>query len=162
MQTTMLCVVGRVLQRDDVLALAPGVAELGDRRRGVGQQSLAKIGIGPGARDDARAIARADLLFVGLDQDVERGRIDVALLGQQRLERAHAQLGLRQLGMVVIVMVVVIMSAHAPEHNRAIAAVSRHLTTHNIVSDREVNWRAVRPRSRRTVKSRKSPRSASP
>ena len=38
--------------------------------------------IGPGLGDDARAVVRADLGLVGLDDGVERGRIDVALLGQ--------------------------------------------------------------------------------
>ena len=48
--------------------------------------------IGPGLGDDPRAVVRADLGLVGLDQDVERRRIDVALFDQQRLERAHPQL----------------------------------------------------------------------
>ena len=50
------------------------------------------------------AVARADLGLVGLDDGVERGRIDVALLGQHGLQRAHAQLRFRQLGMLVVVV----------------------------------------------------------
>ncbi len=40
---------------------------------------------------------------------VERGRIDVALLGQDGLQRAHAQLHLGQLRAVLVVMIVVVV-----------------------------------------------------
>ena len=84
-----------------------------DRLGGVLQQGLLEGGIGPGLGDDLRAIVRADLGLVGLDDGVERGRLDIAFFGQDRLERAHAQLGLRQFRMVVIVVVmVVVMVAH--------------------------------------------------
>ena len=102
-----------------MFALAAGVAQFGDRRRRIGEQPLAVVGIDPGAGNDAGAVARADLLLIGLDQQIERRRIDVALLGQQRLQRAHAQVGFRQFGMVVIVVVVVvIVSAHGRKDNR--------------------------------------------
>ena len=52
--------------------------------------------IGPGFGDHLRAVVRADLGFIGLDDGIERGGIDVALFGQDRLERAHAQFGLGQ------------------------------------------------------------------
>ena len=79
-----------------------------DRLRRVGEQRLLEVRIGPGLGDDARAVVRADLGLVGLDDGVERGRIDVALLGQDRLERAHAQLRLGELRAVVVIMVVVV------------------------------------------------------
>ena len=55
-----------------------------------------KSGSAQALGDDPRAVVRADLGLVGLDDGVERGRVDVALLGQNRFERAHAQLGLGQ------------------------------------------------------------------
>ncbi len=82
-----------------------------DRLAGVVQQRLLEGRIGPGLGDDLRAVARADLGLVGLDDGIERRRIDIALFGQDGLERAHPQLGLREFGMVVIV-VVVVMSGH--------------------------------------------------
>jgi hypothetical protein len=53
-----------------------------------------------------------DLGLVGLDDGVERGRIDVSLLGQDRLQRPHAQLRLGQLRTVLMMVVVVIMLGH--------------------------------------------------
>ena len=67
------------------------------------------VRIAPGLGDHMRAVARADLGLVGLDQEVERRRVDIALLGQHRFERAHAQLGLGELRMVVVVVMVVIV-----------------------------------------------------
>jgi hypothetical protein len=79
------------------------------------EQPCAVGRIGPGLGHHAGAVARADLLLVGLDQKVERGRIDIALFGQHGFQRAHAQLGFRELGMLVVVMVVV------PGHGRTIS-----------------------------------------
>ena len=109
MHTTMLCSLRRVLQRDDVLALAPGIADLGDRGRRVLEQPRAIGRIGPGLCDDARAVARPDFLFIGLDQQIERGWVDITLFGQHRFQRAHAKLGFGQLRMVMVVMMVVIV-----------------------------------------------------
>jgi hypothetical protein len=54
------------------------------------------------------------LFFIGLDQQVERSRIDIAFFGQHGFQSAHAQLGFRKLGMLVIVVVfvVVVMFGH--------------------------------------------------
>src|SRR5262249_52155327 len=54
------------------------------------------------------------------DQQVQRGRVDVTLLGQDRLQRADAQLRLRQVGMISVVVmmvevVIVVMSGHGGE-----------------------------------------------
>ena len=80
------------------------------------QQGLLEGRICPGLGDNLRAVMRADLGLVSLDDGIQRSRIDIAFLGQDRLQRAHAQLGLRQFGMVVIVVVsgvvIVIMVAH--------------------------------------------------
>ena len=91
-----------------MLALAALVAQLGDRRRGVGQQAGAIVRIGPGAGDHARAIARADLVFIRLDDGVEGRGIHKALVHQQRFQRLHAQgeIAGRLLAVIGMVMVV--------------------------------------------------------
>jgi hypothetical protein len=56
-------------------------------------------------------VVRADLVLIGLDQRVERRRIDQPLLDQQRLESLDAERHLRgRLGMAVAMVVMV--SAH--------------------------------------------------
>ena len=107
MQTTRLWRSGVFSSGDHVLALPAAIAEFGDGRRRVVQQARAILRIAPGARDDAGAVARPDLVLVGLDDRVERRRIDIALFDQQRFERAHAQRDFGEFGMVVV------MVAHA-------------------------------------------------
>ena len=65
--------------------------------------------IGPRFCHHADAVARADLLLVEVDQEIKRSRIDIAFFGQDRFQRADAQLRLRQLGMVVIVVVMMVV-----------------------------------------------------
>ena len=85
------------------------MAQRGDRRRGVLQQRLAEGGIGPGPGDDGCAVARADLGLVGLDDGIERRRIDVAFLGQNGLQRADAALSLRQFRAMLVMRVVIVV-----------------------------------------------------
>src|SRR5438067_1301682 len=96
-----------------MVADAADMAERADRLGAVLKQRCLESRIGPRLGDDARAVMRADLGLVGLDDGVERGRLDIAFFGQDRLKRAHAQLGLGQLRMVVIV--VRVMFAHGPK-----------------------------------------------
>jgi len=56
------------------------------------EQCLPECWIGPRLGDDARAHCAADLGLVGFDDGVERGGLDIALLGQDRFERAHTEL----------------------------------------------------------------------
>ena len=71
----------------------------------VRQQRLLEHRIGPSARHNARTDMRTDPRFIRLDDPVERLRIDIALLGQDRLQGAHAQLHLGEFrAMAVIVM----------------------------------------------------------
>ena len=72
------------------------------------------------------AVARPDLGLVGLDQKVERSGIDIALFGQDRFERAHAQLGLGQFRMIVMMVV-----CHDRQHKRNDRAVSRYCNMGN-------------------------------
>ena len=61
------------------------------------EQRALESRIGPGLGDRAGAVVRADPGLVGLDDAIERGRIDIALLGQDRFQRPHPQLHLGQL-----------------------------------------------------------------
>ena len=76
------------------------------------QQCRLERRIAPGLGDDAGADAMgADPGLIGLDDGVERGRLHIAFFGKDRRKRAHAQLGLRQLGMVVIVPMMMLFLA---------------------------------------------------
>jgi hypothetical protein len=94
-----------------MVAGAADMAQRRDRLAAVVKQGLLEGGIAPGPRHDAGAVVRADLGFIGLDDGIERTRLDITLFGQDRFERAHAQLGLGQFRMVVVVIMV--MAAHA-------------------------------------------------
>ena len=72
----------RVLDGDEMIADPADMAERAHGLGGVLQQGVPEGGIGPGFGDDLRAVVRADLGFVGLDDGIERGRIDIAFFGQ--------------------------------------------------------------------------------
>jgi hypothetical protein len=74
-----------------VLALATAVIQLGDGRACILQQSRVIGRVAPGLCDDSNAVARPDLLFIEIDQEVEGGGIDVALLGQDRFQRDNSE-----------------------------------------------------------------------
>jgi hypothetical protein len=79
------------------------IAKFGGGRTRIGEKPLLEFGIDPSARHDARAVARPDFVLVGIDQGIERGRIDQALFDQQRLERHHPQGRVRWQLLVVMV-----------------------------------------------------------
>jgi len=105
----------RILNHDDVLALPAGIAQFADCRRAVMQQPRAIFRIAPCPSHDLRAVARADLGFIGLDQNIQCGRIDVTLFRQDRFEGTDPKLGFREIRMVVIVgmmVMIVVMPSH--------------------------------------------------
>ncbi|GAC1333629.1 MAG: hypothetical protein NVSMB26_15040 [Beijerinckiaceae bacterium] len=57
-------------------------------------------------RHDMGAVARSDLGLVGLDDRVERGRIDEALGDEHGFKRADAQLDLGKVGAVIVMVMV--------------------------------------------------------
>ena len=119
MQTIMLCVFGVFSTATRWSPTRLKWPSVGDRLGGVGEQRLLELGIDPGLGDDAGAVVRADLGLVGLDDGVERRRIDIALLGQDGLQRADAELGVGELRAVVVVMIVVVVvvfSGHGGPH----------------------------------------------
>src|SRR4051794_35832340 len=86
------------------------MAERADRLAGILQQRRLERGISPGLGDDARAVLRTDPGLIGLDDGVEGCWLDIALFGQNRFQRANAQLGL---GEFRVIVVVVMMLGHA-------------------------------------------------
>ena len=86
-----------------MLPLTAGIAERGDRRPAVGQQPQPELGIHPGLGDHPRAVMRTNPGLIGLDQHVQRGRIDIALLHQDALKRADSELRLRQLRTMLVI-----------------------------------------------------------
>ena len=72
----------RIFDDEHVFALHPAVSQLVDGCPGIREQSLFVGGIHPGASDNTGTVARADLVFIGIDQNVERRGIDEPLLNQ--------------------------------------------------------------------------------
>jgi hypothetical protein len=71
--------------------------------RGFRKQPLFKVLIDPRLGDNAGPIVRADFFLVGLNQEIECSRLDIALLGENALKRAYTQLHFRQVRPWVIV-----------------------------------------------------------
>ena len=112
MHTMTLWSPGRVLDRDQVIADTVDQAERLHRLGRVLDQRVLERRIGPRLGDDAGAVVRADLGLVRLDHHVERGRIDIALLGQHGFERAHAQLHLGEFRAVPVRVIVIVVMRH--------------------------------------------------
>jgi hypothetical protein len=81
-----------ILDRHEVIADAAHKSKRAHGRCCICQQAALEVGIRPGLCHHLGAVVRADACFIGLDDRVERRRIDVALFGQDGLERAHARL----------------------------------------------------------------------
>jgi hypothetical protein len=123
-----------------VIAHAAREAERADRCGGVGEQRPLEVGISPRLGDRAGAVVGADPGLIGLDDEIERGRIHVALLGQDRLQGPHPQLHLGQVGamlamrammmvtvMIAVTMIVMIlMIVLVLRHDASPAKSSRH------------------------------------
>ena len=89
-----------------MLTLTAGKAEACDRRRRVTPQPIGKIGIAPRLRHHLRAVARPNLRLIGLDDTVDRRRVDQTLFRQQRLKRLHPRL---HVGIVIVVVVMIVV-----------------------------------------------------
>ena len=94
-----------------MVALAAGVAQLGNRRRRVGPQALQIGRIGPGPGDDPRAVPGADLVLEVVDDGVQSGGVDKAFFHQQRFKRLHPKrhVGGRFLAVVIVAVFVMIV-----------------------------------------------------
>src|SRR5438105_3285018 len=88
-----------------MVADAALMTERAHRLGAVVEQRALERWVVPRLRHHARAGMRTDLGLIGFDDEIERGRIDVALLCQDRLQRAYAQLRLGELRAVLIVLV---------------------------------------------------------
>ena len=109
MHTTMLCCVGRVLDRHHVLALTADEAQGGNGGCRILAEPLAVGRIGPGFGDHLGAVARSDLDLIGLNQRINGRWIDIAFLDQDGLECAHPQLDLGEMAVVVMIMVMMVV-----------------------------------------------------
>ena len=87
MHTTTLWTVGEFGTADNHVALWAAEAQFCDGSRPVGQQPLQICRVGPCAGDHLSAVERSDIGLVVVDDFVDDGGIDDALLRQQRLER---------------------------------------------------------------------------
>jgi hypothetical protein len=67
-----------------------------------------KLRLVPGPRHYPCAVVRADLVFIGLDDHVQRCRIQIAFFHQQALQCPYAHVHLAEVGMVVVVVVLVV------------------------------------------------------
>ena len=143
----------RVLYRDEVIADAVDQAERDDRLAGIGEQRRLNAGSLHALATTRAPLCGPTLVSIGLDDDVDRGRVDIALLGQHGFQRAHAQLHLGKLRamlvVIVIVMVVVLMVLHhaaSPGRHRFAPARKAHYNT----ADRARETRVTRAISRGT------------
>ena len=76
-------------------------------------QRMLERRIGPGLGDDARAVVGADPGLERLDDLIEGGRINIALLCQYGLECAHPQLHLGEFGTMLMMVVVIVVIRHS-------------------------------------------------
>ena len=68
------------------------VAECGDGGRGIRKQRTLVVRVDPGLGHGARAVVRTNFGLIGLDDEIERGGVDVAFFGQDGFERTHPKL----------------------------------------------------------------------
>jgi hypothetical protein len=97
---------GRILDRDHVIAAAPTIAELRYRRGGISQKALFVCGINPGSRYHARSVPRTDFVPLGINQGIEGSRVHQPFLDKQRFERLDSQAGIRRDRLVTRIMLV--------------------------------------------------------
>ena len=91
--------------RDGIIAAPAAEPEFRNCRSTIGEQFFFEGGIDPGPSNYLRAVARPDLMFVGVNQRIERRGIDQSLFHEQRFQRFHTQRGIgRNQGMLVLVV----------------------------------------------------------
>ena len=83
------------------------------RGGGVPQQPGVKLRVEPCSGDDVRAVAGADAGFVGLDQCIQCGGIDVTLVDEHTFQGPHAQVHLTDLAVVGRIVAVSVTARHA-------------------------------------------------
>src|SRR6266850_2873944 len=82
---------GRIFDRNQIPSLRASIPEFRDRAGSIIEQTLAKRRISPRLGDDSCAIARANLVFISIDDRIERRRIDKPLFLKDRLKRLNPQ-----------------------------------------------------------------------
>src|SRR5216684_9286023 len=92
---------------------ARGQTQLTDRRGSIGDEAALEAGVRPRLRDHPRPDMGTDLGLKGINDEIERLRVHVALLGQDSLKRTHAQLHLAELcAVIVLVVCIVLVQVH--------------------------------------------------
>jgi hypothetical protein len=104
-----------------VFALPAGEAERRNCLSRIALQPPGVVRIVPGFRHHLGAIARSDLLLVGLDDHIDRRRIDQPLLGKDRLQRPHP--GCHRIEFIVVIMIVIV--GHTRKYAARVPAASR-------------------------------------
>src|SRR5262249_10205600 len=88
-----------------VLALHAGITKRSKRLCWFGEKSLLEVLIEPRPGYNSSPIPGPDFFLVGLDQKIDRRRIDITLLMENTFEGADAEFHFRQVGAFVIVVV---------------------------------------------------------
>ena len=91
-----------------MFTLAAGEAQAFDRSSRILFQPGREGRIGPCLCHDPGAVAWADFGFIGVNQNVKRCRIDVALLNEKRFKGPHPQGDGREFRMLLVVVVAVV------------------------------------------------------
>ena len=101
-----------VLDRNQVIAGPSHMTERADRFARILQQGFFEGGVSPRLGDNPRTVVWANFRFIGLNDGVQRGRLDISLFSQNCLQRADAQFSLGEFRMIVVVMMIVIVIGH--------------------------------------------------
>ena len=93
-------------------ALPAGEAHRCYGRSGIGKQPGLEGRIVPGAGHDARTIAGADILLIGLDQSIECCWINIALVDEKRFQRPYLERHAGEAMTMIIVIITMIATGH--------------------------------------------------
>jgi ATP adenylyltransferase len=98
-----------VLHHNHMLALATGVIKFRYCCGGVGSEPFEVGRIAPSLCHHPGSVARADLRFVHVDDGVECGRVDIALIDQDRFEGTDTSCDVGEFRVIVVVVIVVVI-----------------------------------------------------
>jgi hypothetical protein len=110
--------------------LAAGEAQRGNGGCGIFQQPGLEFRLGPSFGYHLRAVVRANFGFVGFNDAVNAGGVDVAFLSEQGFEGSNPNVHFTQSGVIVIVIVVMGWAAQGrlPGWTRSLDAIIAPLT----------------------------------
>jgi hypothetical protein len=105
-----------VFERDHIFTLAIEEPKLGNRRASIIQQALLKGRVNPCPGHYARSVSGTDLGLKGIDDGIQRCRVDEPFLDQQRFHCLHAQaeVGRHVLVLVLVIVLVIVQKSARP------------------------------------------------